>query len=199
MNFLGHLYFSNNHGQLQNANLYGDFVRGKDLSHLPSFLEKGIHYHRTIDSYIDNHPAVIELLHSLYDELPKIAGIAIDLFFDHILAKNWKDFHTLPYDDYLNQFYNVEIEDIEHYSTEYLILHAKLKQNNWMHYYQFHDGLTKACEGLSRRISFENKLKDAPDVFLKYETQITETFQIFMKDAQLFFDDYLKKNIPEVC
>ena len=32
MNFLGHLYFSHDDLALMQANLFGDFVKGKDLS-----------------------------------------------------------------------------------------------------------------------------------------------------------------------
>lgn len=198
MNFLGHLYFSENHGQLQNANLFGDFVRGRDLSMYPELIQKGIRYHREIDNYIDHHPVVISLLHELYDELPKIASIAVDLYFDHLLAKNWNKYHSLPYDEYLTRFYNVKLENESFYSTEYLILLAKIKQNNWMHYYQFHEGLDKACKGLSRRISFENELSNGANIFTEKEDLITSAFQAFMVDAQKHFGEYLKKNIPEV-
>lgn len=198
MNFLGHLYFSNNHGQLQNANLFGDFVRGRDLSNYPELIQKGVRYHREIDHYIDHHPAVISLLHELYEDLPKIASIAVDLFFDHLLAKNWKKYHHLPYDEFLNRFYNVKLENESSYSTEYLILLARIKEHNWMHYYPFLDGLDKACNGLSKRISFDNQLSKGAEVFTKKESTITSAFEAFMIDAQDHFSAYLKKNIPEV-
>ena len=56
MNFLGHLYFSNNNPELMYANLFGDFVKGKDLSMYSPQVQKGILLHRKIDDYIDNHP-----------------------------------------------------------------------------------------------------------------------------------------------
>ena len=66
------------------ANLYGDFVKGKDLTNYSAIVQKGIHLNRSIDYFIDTHPAVTELRLSLYDKLPKVAGIAIDLYFDHL-------------------------------------------------------------------------------------------------------------------
>jgi acyl carrier protein phosphodiesterase len=60
MNFLGHLFFSNNELQLMHANLYGDFVKGKDLSQFDSTIQTGIRLHRKIDSYIDHHPDVLQ-------------------------------------------------------------------------------------------------------------------------------------------
>lgn len=90
MNFLGHLYFSENDTELMLNNLYGDYVKGKNLDAYPLEIQRGILLHRAIDNFIDTNPGVKELFHHLYPSLPKIAGIAVDLYFDHILAKNGK-------------------------------------------------------------------------------------------------------------
>ena len=58
---------------------------------------------RRIDYYIDNHPSVKAA--NLYQELPKIAGIAIDLYFDHLLAIHWNNYHDKPL-ELLDDFYN---------------------------------------------------------------------------------------------
>src|SRR5690606_11317562 len=105
MNFLGHLYFSNNDTELMLYNLYGDFVKGSHLEVFPPKVERGIRLHREIDSYIDSHPIVHQLTHELHEFLPKVSGIAIDLFFDHLLAKNWLNFHSKPLDVFLDEFY----------------------------------------------------------------------------------------------
>ena len=84
MNFLGHLYFSNNDLELMYANLFGDFVKGKAMYNFPEKIQSGIQLHRSIDSYIDRHEDVRKLLKTLYPELPKVSNVAIDLFFDHL-------------------------------------------------------------------------------------------------------------------
>ena len=98
MNFLGHLYFSNNDPELMYANLFGDSVKGKKYLDYPEEIQKGILLHRKIDDFIDRHNAVIELKRELYNELPKISSVAIDLFFDHLLAQKWNDYHSMPYE-----------------------------------------------------------------------------------------------------
>lgn len=197
MNFLGHLYFSNNEPQLMVANLFGDFVKGRDLSKYPSLIQKGIILHREIDSYIDQHPTVLNLMHQLYETLPKISGIAVDLYFDHILAKKWNDYHTTNLDDFIQNFYNTEIDFPEYYTEEFLFMISKMKEMNWLHYYQFQEGLVKACDGLSRRISFENKLKEAPIVFQTKQKIIEECFELFMDDAIPHFKDFSTKIITQ--
>lgn len=179
------------------ANLFGDFVKGRDLSKYPPLIQKGIILHREIDSYIDHHPAVLNLMHQLYKSLPKISGIAVDLYFDHLLAKKWKNYHPTDLDDFIQNFYNIEIESLEFYNEEFLFMISKMKEMNWLHQYQFQEGLEKACNGLSRRISFENKLKDAPKVFLSKQKEIEECFEIFMDDAIPYYKDFSNKIITQ--
>jgi hypothetical protein len=63
-----------------------------------------------------------------------------------------------------------------------------MKEVKWMSYYAEFYGLTKASEGVSSRLSFPNKLNEAPGVFLRFQTEITNGFYAFMKDG---IDEFL--------
>ena len=193
MNYLGHLYFSNNDSELMTANLFGDFVKGSDLSSYDSKTCEGILLHRKIDSYIDTSEVVRILMRKLYQSLPKVSSVAIDLFFDHLLAKNWNQFHPTPLNDFLNQYYK-EIKLSEQlYTASFVKMMQKLIEHNWISYYPTLYGLDKSCQGVSNRISFPNELKNGKFVFVEYEDEITETFYEFMKQAnEYFLVDYLK-------
>ncbi|MES2590067.1 MAG: ACP phosphodiesterase [Bacteroidota bacterium] len=188
MNFLGHLYFSNNDKVLMLNNLFGDFVKGKDLSFYPKEVQKGIHLHREIDNFIDHHPKVLELTHKLFADLPKVSGIAIDLFFDHLLAKHWNTFHQKELNEFLNDFYVGVNTKQTYYSDEFKYMISKMIEVNWISYYPRLEGLEKACQGVSIRLSFDNKLKFGKEVFLKFEKEIESTFFEFMKDAKVKFN-----------
>jgi acyl carrier protein phosphodiesterase len=187
MNFLGHLYFSNNNATLQVANLFGDFVKGSDLSTYPESVQEGIILHRQIDTFIDHHPAVLELLRELYPHLPKVSGIAVDLYFDHLLARNWSDYHPTPLREFTSQFYLACHELPEHYPIEFRFVLAKMEHDDWLYEYRNFSGLVMACSGLSKRIRFQNNLHKAPEVFLNLKERIEEVFDHFMQDAILKF------------
>lgn len=187
MNFLGHLYFSNNDLQIMQANLFGDFVKGKDLSKYPDKIQQGILLHRKIDNYIDHHLVVLGLISELYKFLPKVAPIAVDLYFDHLLAKKWSEFHTVKLDDFIQQFYTSLDPSTTYYTEQFQFMLTKMQEKNWLYNYQFLEGLEKMSNGVSRRISFPNKLSDAALVYQQYEQKIEETFYIYMKDARHYF------------
>lgn len=190
MNYLGHLYFSANDTELMYANLYGDFVKGKILTHYSPIIQKGVRLHRAIDHYIDNHPAVLDLTRSLYNELPKISGVAVDLFFDHLLAKQWSTFHEEKLLIFLDRFYSSTPAVWNEYSANFQQMILKMRAFRWMDYYPSYQGLEKACEGVASRLSFSTKLSEAPTIFLKKEAEITACFHRYMEDAIQYFIEY---------
>jgi len=190
MNFLGHLYFSNNDHELMYANLFGDSVKGKKYLDYPEEIQKGILLHRKIDDFIDHHSAVIELKRELYDELPKISSVAIDLFFDHLLAQKWNEYHSTPYALFLEEFYTYEPKNWNDYPVTFRAFMEIMRERKWLNYYPFEEGLVKSCQGVSSRISFPNNLFKAPDSFGKHQKLISETFQIYMRDAAVYLSNY---------
>jgi len=194
MNFLGHLYFSNNDLELMHANLLGDSIKGSNLSKFQEIIQRGVRLHRATDNYIDTHPAVKELLSKLHEPLPKVSGIAVDLYFDHLLAKNWSSFHGVHLSQFVEAFYTATPKHHSFESKQYKFMIAKMKDMNWLYNYRTHEGLTYACSGLSKRISFDNLLHKAPDVYLENEALITDTFHRFMAEAISYFEDYFLRN-----
>ena len=193
MNFLGHLYFSDNNLDLMYANLFGDFVKGKNYAHYSKTIQNGIKLHRTIDNYIDNHPAVTKLRRKLYTSLPKISGIAIDLYFDHVLAANWDKFHNQPLDSFLDDFHQKTIRKEDYNNPRFLFLIDTMKKGRWLYHYKSAQGLDNACLGLSKRISFPNVLDEAPKIFKEFEVDIHFAFKSFMSEAIPYFESYYKK------
>ncbi len=169
------------------ANLFGDFVKGSKFNHFSTKIQEGIILHRKIDSFIDQHKDVLDLKLMLYQDLPKVAGIAVDLFFDHLLAKNWQIHHIREYELFLNDFYvhdsTIEIDltpDFKQFITIF-------RERKWLNHYPTAFGLVKSCEGVSKRISFTNKLAEAPEIFYKWENEIQAVFQKYMLDAKIHF------------
>lgn len=195
MNFLGHLFFSNNHTELMYPNLFGDFVKGSDLSSFTPRIQNGILLHRKIDDYIDRHPITLELAHFLYPKLPKITGIAIDLYFDHLLAIHWNKYHSTPLKNFIAKFNSIE-EDHSLFPNEHFwIVMGKMKAGEWLNHSDTMYGLTKSCEGVARMISFENELSNAPKVYVAHQKRIENTFFDFMDVAIPFFEEYLSNRV----
>lgn len=183
MNYLGHIYFSFDQTDLAVANLFGDFVKGNKYLEYPGSIQKGVLLHRQIDTYIDNHPKVKTLTKKLYLELPKVAPISIDIYFDYLLAKNWRQFHSLEYNAILIQFYS-KIKYIDsNYPDSFIQFITLLRERDWLSHYPTTFGLDKMCKGVSQKLSFPNQLINGLTVFKKNELEITTVFYEYMQDA----------------
>ncbi|NVN55838.1 DUF479 domain-containing protein [bacterium Scap17] len=92
MNFLGHarLSLSGSDNYLF-GNLIADGVRGSDLSDWPPEVEAGIRFHRRCDAVIDAHPETRWLLTQVPPTSRRVAGIALDMMWDHLLAADMQD------------------------------------------------------------------------------------------------------------
>lgn len=188
MNFLGHLSFSKNDLDLMHANLFGDFVKGRNLDVYEPFIKEGIMLHRSIDSFIDNHYAVKRLSKSLSSQLPKVAPIAIDLFFDHFLYNNWKRYHTTDLKELLDRFYAYKIDESIYPKERFHYMLKYLKREKWISSYGTIEGIGQACQGVSQRISFPNALSTGQTVLVNNYQEIESTFHEFMKDALHHFN-----------
>jgi acyl carrier protein phosphodiesterase len=175
------------------TNLMGDYIKGSKYSEFPVTIQQGIVLHRHIDHYIDTHPSVLKLLKELYPSLPKISGIAVDLYFDHLLAKNWGIYSDVDLHRFVQDFYLEESAYEDFFPFEFRFMLSKMKENNWLEKYQSFEGLTTACHQLSRRIPFDNALALAPEVFKQKEQVIQLAFDSFMKDAIPHFQKYFEK------
>jgi acyl carrier protein phosphodiesterase len=113
--------------------------------------------------------------------------VAIDLFFDHLLAKHWSRFHPKELNVFLQQFYDsVQLHGFD-YTDEFQEMIGKMIEINWISYYSTLDGLNKMCHGVANRISFPTQLIKGVEVYLAHEKEIESTFFEFMSDAQDYF------------
>jgi acyl carrier protein phosphodiesterase len=89
MNWLAHLRLSPPAPLLRLGNLAGDFVQGVELASLHPDLQRGIHMHRAVDRFVDAHPVVAAARARLQPPLRRFAGVLVDVFCDHFLARDW--------------------------------------------------------------------------------------------------------------
>lgn len=183
MNYLGHIYFSNNDPQLAVANLFGDFIKGKKYLEYPEHVQKGVLLHRKIDHFIDHHFEVLHLIHRIRPDLPKVAPIAVDIYFDHLLAKNWEQYHPVPLTAFLADLYSKIDLSNELYPSHFKQFISLLIERNWINHYASEEGLYRMCQGVSSKLSFENALKQGHEVFYRFENEITSCFHEYMRDA----------------
>jgi acyl carrier protein phosphodiesterase len=89
VNWLAHLRLAPPDPLLRLGNLCGDFVRGVDVATLHPALQRGIAQHRAVDAFVDAHAVVRRSRQRLDPPFRRFAGVLVDVFYDHYLARDW--------------------------------------------------------------------------------------------------------------
>ncbi|MGL5318144.1 MAG: ACP phosphodiesterase [Bacteroidales bacterium] len=92
MNYLAHIFLSGTPLSQQLGGFIADGVKGKKYKEYPPGIARGISTHRAIDHFIDTHPLVLNHVRQLRPVAGKYAPVLLDIFLDHILARNFKHY-----------------------------------------------------------------------------------------------------------
>lgn len=100
MNWLAHALLSEPDAEFRLGNLLADLVKGRDRAKMPPGFLRGVRCHQAIDVFTDAHPVVARSRARLPEEHGRCAGILVDVFYDHVLARNWGRFADVPLEDF---------------------------------------------------------------------------------------------------
>lgn len=89
MNHLAHALLGASDPDILLGGLMADFLRGRVDPRLRRGVRIGITLHRAIDTYTDAHPHVVAARARFAPPYRRYAGILLDIWFDHLLARNW--------------------------------------------------------------------------------------------------------------
>lgn len=89
MNFLAHLHLASKANSSLTGNLLADFVRGNPNDRWSATIVAGIRLHRRIDALTDQLPEVLQAKTLFRPATRRVAPIALDVIWDHFLAKQW--------------------------------------------------------------------------------------------------------------
>ncbi len=182
VNYLAHLYLSFGDPDLMTGQFAADAVKGRAIHEYPLLVARGIELHRLIDTHVDQHETVRQLRALLRTELGLLTPVAIDMYFDHMLASSWgtwsrEELHTFAKKAYNHLIINKSILPER---MQYVLHH--MEQGNWLLHYQSTEGLKISLEGLSRRVQGGEILLKAPEVLQSYYSEIEQAFQRYFPE-----------------
>ena len=197
MNFLAHIYLSGDNDDIKIGNFLGDFVKGR-LNKLTNAqyskdVIKGMALHREIDSFTDNHPVVRQSIDRLQPKYHKSSGIVIDMFYDHILAKNFHLYSEIPLGKYAQNFYDLLKKRSTEIPEPMERMVKSIVSRNWFVGYQTYEGIEWALTGISKRLSFESGIEHATEELRNdyelYEAEFQQFFPEIIENSKRFLQD----------
>lgn len=195
MNFLAHLHLGGPAPEQMLGSLYGDFVKGPLAGRFAPPLEAAIRLHRAIDAYTDSHPKVLAALARFSPERRRYAGIILDVFFDHCLARHWQAYHPEPLAHFTTQVYAV-LQRTPDLPGRLAAMAPHMIADDWLGSYQTFDVLGRVLQGISRRLTRPEGLQGAmPELRVLYQL-LLEDFKGFYPELQAFTRTWLEQQSP---
>jgi len=191
LNHLAHALLSGPDADLQLGSLLGDFWRGAPDPEWTAGVRAGVILHRKIDVYTDSHPQVSAARALFEPPFRRYAGILIDIYFDHVLARDW----SLHATDSLAEF-SARIGDL-------LDRHARwlpADLNRFAGYFHRHGlfgayaqraTIDQVLVGVSGRLRHPNLLGEAGPALWERSNELDAAFARFFPDLA----DYARRQL----
>jgi len=186
LNFLAHLCLADGSPDSIVGNFLGDFVKGTPEGRFPVAVVRGIRLHRSLDVYTDAHPEVARAVHAMPRARRRFAGIAIDMAFDHFLARRWQAHDADGFAAFRRHVYAVlNAREARMPDTVQPML-SSFTGNDWLGSYVEFDGIVHALARMGRRLSRPNRLAETGRDLGDAYPHVERAFDRFWPDVRAF-------------
>jgi acyl carrier protein phosphodiesterase len=189
MNFLAHLHLADPEPGLMLGGIAADFARPAELGALPPEVQDGIRLHRRIDSFTDSHPIVRASVARLAGEFHWFAGIIIDIYYDHILARDWGRYSLERLDSFATRAYAALVPILPYAPEEAAGFIRWMIEDNRLVGYATREGIEDTLVRLSKRIArripkHAVQLAEAMPLLLQEDANLAADFHAFYPALQ---------------
>ena len=185
MNYLAHAWLARHSDDAILGAILGDFVFGQSgLREWPVAVRTEIVRHRRIDQYTDAHPAVVGA-RALFDAagLRRYAGIVLDVYFDHCLARDWLRWNEAPLGAFTARVYRVLHERRDVLPPRLRALAPRMAAHDWLGSYADRARVDHAVRGIATRLSRNGeRLVACLEVLREREAGVGAAFEAFFPD-----------------
>jgi len=186
MNFLAHLYLSGNDEEIMVGNILADRSKGLIKKNLSEGILKGIRLHHEIDKFTDNHPVVAITKKRLNPVFGHYAPVITDVFYDHFLASNWKDYSDIALEVFAKKCYTILRKYKKLFPFDFQFAFIYLRFRNLLVSYRTIEGIKFAFDRMSGRAVNSKNLHLAID-------ELKENYPLYEKEFHSFFKDAIKQ------
>lgn len=187
MNFLGHALLAGPADADRIGGLMGDFVKGPLPAGLPPELASGVALHRAIDSFAEQHPAFVASRRRMSSARRRVSGVLVDLFYDHLLARDWAEHGVGKLAEYTAQLYATLDQYSGFLSENARDVAARMQMHDWLGAYRGVSAVAEAIDRMSRyRLRRPNTLAGGMDEFVSDPAGFESDFRQFLPDALAF-------------
>ena len=182
MNWLAHIFVSDESVDYQLGNLLADPLKGKPWPGASEATRNGFAMHKVIDRYTDHHPAFINSKARL-GEKGFLRGVVIDMVYDHLLTRSWDQYALIDRAAFIETFYARALPAATDYPQQPRQIVQGVIRSGYLTSYADLDGLHRALERIDMRLSRNGRSK-------KKSVEYMPVIESQLPGLQQDFDDF---------
>jgi acyl carrier protein phosphodiesterase len=191
MNFLFHMLLSGTDDQILVGNFMGDFVKGPLADRFPERISRGIALHRRIDSFASRDDLFQRSRRRLAPRYGLYRGVLVDLFYDHFLVMEWRNWSDEPLDRYLVRTRSIIERQLEELPERLQKIVPVIFEELLPSYGEV-SGIGSALARMSRRVARENPLGGGETELELNYAGLQADFNGFMPGVRSFAREFLR-------
>jgi acyl carrier protein phosphodiesterase len=196
LNFLAHALLAGDEEADRIGGLMGDFVKGLLPAGLPPDLASGVALHRAIDGFADRHPAFAASRARISPLRRRLGGVLVDLFYDHLLARDWAEHGVGRLEDYVAGLYRALDFQGDVLPARAVEIGRLMRQQDWLCSYREVAQVGLVIDRMSiHRLRRANSLAGGIEEFLADSPGFERDFRIFLPDALAFASDWRARRL----
>ena len=192
MNWLAHVFLSQNHIEHQLGNLLTDPLKARAWEGASDLVKSGIETHKRIDAFTDSHAIVSKSKARLAKRGP-LKGVVLDVLYDYYLSLHWEKFANVERVHFLETFRSEAPQAIVGYPDRAQEVIARVVINRQLSSYITMDGVESAFGRIDNRLSERTRSKDTTTRYLP----IIDKENIYLEKAFLDFFPELMEEIAK--
>lgn len=187
MNYLAHIYLARHSHDAMLGALLGDFVKMDGAQQYQTEIAREIFLHRKIDSYTDQHTITQQARSLFASPRRRYAGIALDIFYDHLLALHWQKYTEQNLQIFIQDFYRELLTRSSLFPDNLAYAAPRMVAQDWLGSYSEFDGVKLAIDRVSTRLSRNGHLlrETIIDLHQNYDA-LSQGFLVFFPELQNF-------------
>lgn len=201
MNYLAHVFLQRSSPDLLIGGLLGDFVKGAIDTRYSPTVQEGILLHRDIDRYTDRHPIVRASTALISPLRRRFAGILVDVFYDHFLARHWARYSEQDLEVFTHQVYTTLASRSEDYPERLQRMLPFMTEQDWLASYMHIEAVDAALHGIARRFQRYPRaavLGDGVQELIQNYDALERQFLEFFPDLIAFVNSVSYSTAPKV-
>jgi acyl carrier protein phosphodiesterase len=196
MNWLAHVFLSEQRIDFQIGNFIADPLKGRIWDDASTDMRNGMLTHKIIDSYTDSHEIVSTSKRRLREK-GLLKPIIIDLTYDYFLTKNWNEFCNTPINKFSEVFYHQANQRIPFFPNHVNEPIQNMIERDLLNKYHNLDQLKTSFERMDKRLSPRLRQRETAS---SYFDSVVENIDNLENDFLNFFPqlcDKVKNNLDK--